>query len=81
MEENVNEQRLCQAVTKLVYSVNKQGSWKKKRELKYNNIDKKVMKIMLGDDKCIPKVQEQHKMGNWATRMLKQTILLEYENI
>ena len=59
MEENFNEQRLCQAVTKLVYSVNKQGSWKKKRELKYNNIDKKLTKIMLeGEDKCIPKVQE-----------------------
>ena len=59
MEENFNEQIVFQAVTKLVYSVNKKGSWKKKRELKYNNIDKKVTKILLeGEDKCIPKVQE-----------------------
>ena len=59
MEENFNEQRLCQAVTKLVYSVNKKGSRKKKRKLKYNNADKKATKIMLeGEDKCTPKIQE-----------------------
>ena len=37
----------------------KKKSWKNLRELKYNNIDKKVTKILLeGEDKCIPKVQE-----------------------
>ena len=76
VEERFREQKLFQALDKLIYRVNKKGSWTKKMKRKYNNIDKIVTEIMLeGENQCVPTFKNKTA---WGTELLKCSNILHY---
>ena len=70
------EQKLSQALKDLQHRVHQKGTWTKKMEKKYNNLDKKMTKIMLDGEKQCLHIRERNTP--WSTKLMSESYKLYY---